>query len=346
MARKNEVKRVPVPLLCLTLICLLFTVPACSTAKKHIYRKSRVLMNTVVTITVVTDAENTADKAIEDAFLKIEDIEKKVNFHSPASDIALINKSAGITEVKVSPDTITLVNNALFVSEKTRGAFDITIGPVMQLYNFFTQQKPEDLTLNNTLPLVNYRDVLININNSTVHLRKRGMLIDPGGIAKGYAADRATETLRQQGIVSGIVAIAGDIRAFGTKPDGKPWKVGIRNPRAKGPEDDIMATMELTDAAISTSGDYERFFISNGKRYHHILSPKTGRPADLCRSVTVIAPEGYLADSFSTGIFILGPEKGLELLETLGYHGVIVDNEGKIHMTPDLRGKIEFQRNS
>jgi len=340
------VKRVSVPLLCITLICLLFTVPACSPEKNHIFRKNRVLMNTVVTITVVTATENAADRAIENAFLKIEDIEKKVNFHSPASDIALINKSAGIAEVKVSPDTITLLDNALFVSEKTQGAFDITIGPVTRLYNFFTQQKPEDLTLNNTLPLVNYRDVLIDKNNSTAYLRNRGMLIDPGGIAKGYAADRAVEILRQQGIVSGIVAIAGDIRAFGMKPDGKPWKVGIRNPRAKGTEDDIMATTELTNAAISTSGDYERFFISNGKRYHHILSPKTGRPADRCRSVTVIAPEGYLADSFSTGIFILGPEKGIKLLETLGYHGVIVDSEGKIHMTPDLRGKIEFQRNS
>jgi FAD:protein FMN transferase len=303
-------------------------------------------MNTVVTITVVTTAENVADKAIEDAFLTIDDIEKKFNFYSPASDIALINKAAGIAEVKVSSDTITLLDKALFVSEKTRGAFDITIGPVTRLYNFFTQQKPIDFTLEKTLPLVNYRDILINKNNSTAHLRKPGMLLDPGGIAKGYAADKAVETLRQQGIVSGIVAIAGDIRAFGMKPDGKPWKVGVRNPRAKGPGDDIMATMELTDSAISTSGDYERFFISNGKRYHHILSPKTGRPADQCRSVTVIAPEGYLADSFSTGIFILGPEKGITLLETLGYNGVIVDSTGKIHMTPNLRGKIEFQGNS
>jgi thiamine biosynthesis lipoprotein len=345
MQRECNVKRITCFLVSFALFCLLCTVPACSSKKDHIYRKSRMLMNTIVTITVVASSERTAENAIEDAFLTIADIEKRTDFYAPESEITSINKSAGVSDGKVSPDILSLIGKALSVSEKTEGAFDITTGPVTLLYDFHTKQKPEDDALTKTLPLVNSRNVVINKKDSTVYLRKPGMMIDPGGISKGYAADRATDVLKQQGISSGIVAIAGDIRAFGLKPDGRPWKIGIRNSRATGPEDDIMATLELTDAAVSTSGDYERFFINDGIRYHHILSPMTGRPAGMCRSVTVIAPEGFLADSFSTGIFILGPENGLRTLETSGYGGIIVDNQGKMHITPDLRGKIEFQRN-
>ncbi|MDO8746306.1 MAG: FAD:protein FMN transferase, partial [Thermodesulfovibrionales bacterium] len=150
------------------------------------------------------------------------------------------------------------------------------------------------------------------------------------------------DVLKKEGIKSGLVAIAGDIKAFGLKPDLKPWKVGIRNPRAENKEDEIMATIEMTDMAISTSGDYERYFIIDGKRYHHILNPKTGYPVDECRSVSIIAKDGSVTDPFSTGIFIFGAEKGIKLLEEVGIDGIIVDKNGKIHTTPNLRGKVEI----
>jgi thiamine biosynthesis lipoprotein len=172
------------------------------------------------------------------------------------------------------------------------------------------------------------------------------MLIDPGGIAKGYAADKAVETLKKNGITSGLVAVAGDIRTFGLKPDRRPWKIGIRNPRARDNEDDVMATVELSGKAISTSGDYERFFMQDGKRYHHILSPKTGRPAPECRSVSVITRDAAFTDAFATGVFVLGPAEGMKVLEKAGFDGLIVDSMGKILLTPGLREKIEFKKTS
>lgn len=181
------------------------------------------------------------------------------------------------------------------------------------------------------------------------------MYIDLGGISKGYAADKAVDTLKINGIHSGLVSVAGDIKAFGLKPDGIPWKIGIRNPRnvdninvprAKGQEDDIMATLELRDMAISTSGDYERYFISDGKRFHHLINPRTGYPAMGCQSVSIITKEGAFTDAFATGIFILGPEKGIKTLENMGFDGIIVDSQGTVHSTPHIRGKVEFKRSS
>jgi thiamine biosynthesis lipoprotein len=314
-------------------------------------------MDTLVTITVVSNSQDSAEKAIDSAFSEIEKLEKLTNFFSSESEVSLINKNAGISGVKVSPDILDIVEKALLVSEKTRGAFDVTIGPVMTIYDFYKKIRPEQDTIKKNLPLVNYRGLIIDKNKSTVFLRKKGMLIDLGGIAKGYAADKAVETLKRNGIHSGLVSVAGDIKAFGLKPDKRPWKIGIRSPRIptnpslvkedkEGFSDDIMATIELRDMAISTSGDYERFFILGGKKYHHLLSPKTGYPAEGCQSVSVITKNGVFTDAFATGVFILGPERGMKVLEKMGFDGVIVDSQGKVHITPNIRGKIEFKRSA
>jgi thiamine biosynthesis lipoprotein len=347
-----------------TVLCLLLLtfLSACAPYKEKIYRKSKILMDTLVTITVVSNSQDSAEKAIDSAFSEIEKLEKLTNFFSSESEVSLINKNAGISGVKVSPDILDILEKALLVSEKTRGAFDVTIGPVMTLYDFYKKIRPEQGAIKKNLPLVNYRELIINKNKSTVFLRKKGMLIDLGGIAKGYAADKAVETLKINGIHSGLVSVAGDIEAFGLKPDKRPWKIGIRSPRIpttpplprggkrgvkgdkEGFSDDIMATIELRDMAISTSGDYERFFILDGKRYHHLLSPKTGYPAEGCQSVSVITKNGVFTDAFATGVFILGPERGMKVLEKMGFDGVIVDSQGKVHITPNIRGKIEFKR--
>lgn len=303
-------------------------------------------MDTLVTITVASGSKDKAEKAIDKAFLEIEKLEKLSNFFSPDSEITRINKSAGISEVKVSSDILDLLNKALYVSENTGGAFDVTIGPLISLYDFHENIHPEQSAIKKNIALVNYKGLLIDRDKSTVFLRKNGMLVDPGGIAKGYAADRVVDVLKQNGISSGIVAVAGDIKTFGHKPDGRPWKIGIRHPRAKDGEDDIMATIELSDMAISTSGDYERFFVSEGIRYHHLLSPKTGHPVRECRSVTVITKEGASADAFATGVFVLGPEEGMKVLKKMRFEGVIVDSGGNLHTTPGIRGKIEFKKSS
>jgi thiamine biosynthesis lipoprotein len=168
------------------------------------------------------------------------------------------------------------------------------------------------------------------------------MLIDPGGIMKGYAAGRAAGVLKKHGIGSGIVAVAGDIMAFGQKPDGSPWRVGIRDPGAQE-QDRLIATLELRDTSISTSGNYERFFILNGRRFHHLISPKTGYPAEGCQSVSIITTEGALADAFATGIFILGPEKGMKVLEEIGLEGIIIDRKGILNTTPGIRERLELK---
>jgi thiamine biosynthesis lipoprotein len=319
---------------------------ACTPQKENIYKKSKILMDTFVTITVVSNSKNSADKAIDTAFSEIERLEKLSNFFSSESEVSRINKNPGISGVRVSPDILDMLNKAIMVSEKTEGAFDVTIGPVISLYDFHKKIKPEESAVKKNLSLVNYRELIIDRNKSAAFLKKRGMLIDLGGIAKGYAADKAVEALKRNRINSGLVSVAGDIKAFGLKPDGKPWKIGIRNPRSKSKEDDVMATIELSDMAISTSGDYERCFILDGKRYHHLLSPKTGYPAEGCQSVSVITKECAFTDAFATGVFILGPEKGLKVFEKMGFDGIIVDSQGKVHTTPNIRGKFEFKRTS
>ncbi len=343
-SEKLIVYKIPNYCLIFTIFCLLFTAVSCSPNKERIFKKDRILMDTLVAITVVSDSKDNAEKAIDAAFSEIEYLEKLSNHYSPDSEITRINRNAGISEVKVSYDILKLLEKALYVSENTEGAFDVTMGPVIALYDFHKKIRPDDGMIKKTLSLVNYRDIIINRDRSTVLLKRKGMLIDLGGIAKGYAADKAAETLKKNRVRSGLVAVAGDIKAFGLKPDGKPWKIGIRNPESGDKEDDIMATIELKDMAISTSGDYERFFISGGKRYHHLLDPKTGLSAQECRSVSIITKEGAFTDAFATGIFILGPEQGVKVLDKLGFEGMIIDSQGKSHLTQGIRKKIEFKR--
>ena len=325
------------------ILIIVLSLSACSPQKDNIYQKSKVLMDTLVIITVASSSESGAEIATNAAFAEIERLEGLLDFYSPESQISLINRNAGVSGVQVSHDVIELIDKALYVSEKTDGAFDVTIGPLTSLYDFHKHVRPDDKTIRKNLALINYRDLLLDNAGYTVYLKRKGMLIDTGGIAKGYAADRAVETLKKQGIQAGIVAVAGDIRTFGLKPDGKPWKIGIRNPNATNDKDEIFATVQLTDMAISTSGDYERFFFANNKRIHHLLNPKTGYPSEACRSVSVIAKEGVFTDAFATGAFILGPVKGMKVLEGMGFGGIIMDNEGKTRLTPNMRGKVEFQ---
>ena len=231
----------------------------------------------------------------------------------------------------------------MYVSENTEGGFDITVGPLVRLWDFQKKTIPDRTTVKEKLKLVGYKNIVIDKKASTVFLKTKGIQIDLGGIIKGYAADKAVEVLKQQGIRAGIVAVAGDIKTFGIRPDGGLWKVGIQNPRQQTDKDEIMATVGLSDTAISTSGDYQKFFIKNGRIYHHLLNPKTGYPDNECRSVTIIAKDAAFTDAFATGIFILGAQKGMDTLNRLGLDGIIVDKDGKIHLTQNLRGKVEFK---
>lgn len=315
--------------------------------QERIFRKSLILMDTLTTITVVADSEKKAESGIDAAFLEIKKLEKLISFWDPESEISSVNKNAGVLPVKVSPQTLDLIQYALYISEKTDGAFDPTIGPVIRQWDFKKQKKPAPAKLGEALKLVNYREMKIDGKNSTAYLAKKGMSFDTGGIAKGYAADLAEKVLKSKGIKAGLIAIAGDIKGFGRKPDGKGWIVAIRNPReSKGNE--LLAKIELLDEAISTSGDYERYFFEDGKRFHHILNPETGYPARGIQSVSIVAPKGVSTDGFSTGIFIMGPEKGTKKMKELGLDGIIVEdiegNKGKLYITDKIRPRVQVLR--
>lgn len=302
-------------------------------------------MDTYVTITVVSTSKDRAEKASKDAFSTLERFGDLINFFSAGSELSRINRNSGVAPVKVSPLTLDVVKQSLYVARQSGGAFDPTIGPEIRMWDFHKKIKPTDAAIKKKLPLVGYRNVIVDSKDSTVFLKKKGMMLDLGGIAKGYGADLAVEALKRDGIRAGIVAVAGDIKTFGLKPDGSPWNIGIENPRKKNASDEIMATVRLSDKAISTSGDYQRYFILRGRRYHHLLNPKTGYPAMYCRSVSVIADKGVFTDSFATAVFIMGPEKGMKLLKKLGMDGVIVDAEGHLHITPGLKGKLTIETN-
>jgi len=324
-------------ILILTLIGIL-ALPCLAEAKT--YKKSTVVMDTVATITVEADSSEKAESAIDAAFNEIRRLEVLLSFWTDNSEIAAIYNNGGVKPVKVSPETLEVVKRALYISEKTGGAFDPTIGPVMRLWDFKKKIMPTKAQIKAKVGLVDYRKVGVNYMKSTVFLKTKGMSFDTGGIAKGFAADKAAEVLKREGIESGIVAIAGDIRCFGPKT----WNIGIKNPRTTNNKNYLLAAVKLQNKAISTSGDYERYFIKDGVWYHHLLDPRTGMPARGIRSISVIADEAVLTDGFATGIFVMGPEKGAKLLEELGLDAVIVLDDGKVLVTKGLRGKIEFNK--
>lgn len=332
-------RRLKSPLIFLA-AALLIAAPSCTKKQERLFRKSSIIMTTLVSITVSADSDSRAEEAIDRAMKELRELETLLSFWTEDSEIAAINRNAGVGPVKVSPITLDVIEKSLYISEKTGGAFDPTIGPLIRLWDFREKKRPSEEDIRRNLGLVDYREMKIDKARSTAFLGRRDMSFDTGGIAKGYAADKAVEVLKKNGIRAGLVSIAGDIRAFGLKPDGEPWRIGIRDPR--GGRSDVMATLGLADEAVSTSGDYERFFIQDGVKYHHLLDPKTGQPARGCRSVTVLAKEAVLTDGLSTGVFVMGPEKGMRLIEEMGLEGVIVEAGGGIHLSTGLKDRLEW----
>jgi thiamine biosynthesis lipoprotein len=315
------------------------------------FKESRVLMDTFCTITVVSPSEEKAKEAIEAGFNEIKMLDKYLNNFSPDSEISAVSRSAGIKPVRVSKETFDLMEKTISISDITNGAFDPTIAPVLKLWKFSGRPAnpsiPPGDAIKSALKLVDYRKIKVNKKTSEIYLEEKGMELDLGGIAKGYAADKAVEAIKAKDIKAALVSIAGDIRGYGLSTTGKAWKVGIQDPRPENPNsekpwEDIFLTLYLKDSAISTAGDYQRFLIKNGKRYHHIIDPVTGYPSESgLISVSVVAPEGYIADGADTAILILGAEKGMQLLNSKGLDGILVDSQKRVYITKKLKDRIE-----
>lgn len=300
-------------------------------------------MYTVVSITVVSRSEDQAQKAINASFDELDRLAALLNFYSDTSEISMINRQAGEKPVKVSRDTLDIIEKAVYVSEMTDGAFDITVGPLVKLWDIQKKIIPDKESIKEKLKLVGYKNIVIDKTASTVFIKQKGAQIDLGGIIKGYAVDKVVAVLHKNGITSGVVAVGGEIRLLGMKPDGTSWEVGVQNPRPKDSDDQVFATLQLSNKALSTSGDYIRYFEKNGVRYHHLLDPKTGYPSPQCGSATIIADDNTTTDGFSK-LFILGPEKGLAVAKKLGFDVLFIDCKGKVVMSDGLKDKIRLAK--
>jgi thiamine biosynthesis lipoprotein len=298
-------------------------------------------MGTLVSITAVASTDQAANRAIDAAFTEVKRLEQLLSTWIPESELSRVNASAGKTPVPVGPETLTVVQRAMQAAEMTGGGFNIAIGPAVDAWRVTEGQRvPTESELEALRPLVDLQAVHVDVQERTIFLEKAGMRIDVGGIGKGYAADQAVDVLRSAGAVAGVVALSGDIKTFGRLPGGKMFPVGIQHPRQ---DKAVLAWIDLQDEAISTAGDYERFFERDGVRYHHILDPRTLQPARSCQSVTVIAREGVWADGLDTGIFVMGPERGMELVEQLAdVEAIIVDAEGRLLVSSGLKQRIRL----
>ena len=300
-------------------------------------------MGSTLTLTAWTADEPGAKAAFDEVFDEFTRLEKLLSTWIAGSDVSRINHAAGIEAVQTGAEVREVLTTARQISEWTGGKFDVTFGALSGLWKFDHDQDnsiPDRQAVLARLPLVDYRAIQINDAAGTVFLSRKGMSIHLGGIGKGYAVDRAISILRLRGLRDFMVQSGGDIYVSGMK-DGRPWRLGIQDPR--GAENRSFAEFDLSDGTFSTSGDYERSFLKDGRRYHHILDPATGEPARGTRSVTIVARGAVLADGLSTGVFVLGPAAGLALIEKLpDVEGVIVSDANEVLISSGLRDKVRI----
>jgi thiamine biosynthesis lipoprotein len=258
------------------------------------------------------------------------------------SEVSHINSNAGRRSVRVSLETFLVIKEALKTSSLSGGAFDITFESLHGLWKFdedLEPTPPSEEAVAALLPLVNFHHVVMRPDDLSVELDSPNVRIGLGGIAKGYAVDMASSLLDRAGVKSFFIQAGGDLFTRGRKPDGSEWVAGIRDPR--GSRETYFAALQVSDHAFSTAGDYERAYIFKGERFHHIMDPRTGFPARACRSVTIWAPTALQADAIDDAVFVLGPQKGMELVESLdGVGAVIVDAKNNLWISDRLRGKV------
>ena len=288
------------------------------------------------------DAER-AGAVLERALDEIARVEAIVSEWQPHTDVSRVNEAAGGDPVVVGPETLRLLRIGQEVSGWSEGAFDLTWAALRGLYRFDPNEPPAVPTqreIDARRNLVDYRGVAINVDKRTIRLAKPGMAIGVGGIAKGYALDRVGEMLKSEGYPNYLLFAGGQVQVHGSR-GARPWRIGIKHPRD---EQNHIGFFELYEGSVSTSGDYEHYFLVGSDRYHHIIDPATGRPANRSVAVTLITSQGAYADALSTACFVLGPARCLAFLARVKGHpqALIIDPELRIHMTPGLKDKVVF----
>lgn len=317
--------------------------PAAGSHDAHVVAKSALAMGSSLTLMAWTADEDAANRVFEQVFAEFDRLDALMSVWRENSDVLRINAAAGKAPVKVSPETIEALTIARQVSEWTHGKFDVTFGALSEVWKFDQDQDdtvPTQAQIAARLPLIDYRRLVVDENAGTAFLERAGMRVHLGGIGKGYAVDRAVAMMKAAGLKDFSIQAGGDLYVAGRRGD-RPWRLGIADPRA--PDGQIFARVELSDSTFSTSGDYERFFVKDGVRYHHILDPATGQPARLSRSVTIASTRAVIADGLSTGVFLLGPDEGMALIEKIpDVEGVIVGADNQVRISSGLQGKVEI----
>jgi FAD:protein FMN transferase len=312
---------------------------ACNGGDDQPTRRTQLIMGTLVEITVSHSDPDIIQTATTQAFDEMKRIEQLMSTYLPDSEISRINRAAGKNAIPVSPEVEEVIREGIYWSEQSGGTFDITVQPLVQLWDFNGEKEiiPSENTIRKTASLVNYRN--IEIKGHTVRLKRRGMAINVGGLAKGYAVDRAISILRGR-VPNGIVNAGGDLFAFGQKNKDTPWNIGLQHPRKP---QELLASFAVKNQAIATSGDYQRYFIKDGVRYHHIFDPQTGRPVRLMISATIITTEVMDADALATAVFVMGPDKGIEWVDAMeNVEAMVVLEDGSIRYSKSFRKQPQF----
>ena len=305
---------------------------------KQVYHKSLKLMGNRFQLSAVSETEEYAMGAIDAGIREIRRIEKLLTTYSEDSETALINRNAGIKPIMITQETFELIQRSKKISEITQGAFDITYGSVdKRLWNFDStmNELPDAKIAAQMVRLINYRNILMNRTDFSVMLKEKGMRIGFGGIGKGYAAERAKLVMKKSGIESGLVNASGDMTTWGLQPNSEPWTIGIADPNTK---DKIFSYMNITDMAVATSGNYEKFIMVNGNRYSHTISPKTGLPIRGIKSVTIISPNAEIADAMATPVMIMGIQAGLNMINQIkNLEAVVIDDADTVFTSKNIR---------
>ncbi|HEY2380525.1 MAG TPA: FAD:protein FMN transferase [Terriglobia bacterium] len=329
-------------------LAFLFLLAACTKTPSppkpaaHLVERTFASMGTELHLQAWTADEAGANAAFEAVFNEMNRLEGLLSNWLKTSDVEQLNAAAGLHPVRVAPELREVLRSAHQLSELTEGKFDITWGALSDLWKFDYQNKddtiPAPAEIARKRKLIDYRKVVVDDAAGTAFIEGKGMTVNLGGIGKGYAVDRASDILKRRGFHDFIVQFGGDMYAAGLE-DNHMWRLGIQDPR--GPQNQIFAQIDLSDSTFSTSGDYARSFVRNGRRYHHIIDPATGEPAMGCRSVTIVANSATMADGLSKGVFILGPEAGMALVQrTPGVDAVIVSSKNEVLVSPGIKGRL------
>jgi thiamine biosynthesis lipoprotein len=310
------------------------------------YSREEAIMGTSVRVELWSDDADAARADMSAVMDEMRRIDETMSPYKPDSELSRINREAAQKPVPISQEMYDLIAHSIEFSKLSDGAFDITFSSVGYMYNYREHVKPTDEQIAKALPGISYRHLQLDPKARTIHYDRPGVRIDLGGIAKGYAVDNCIAILKARGITNAIVTAGGDTRLLGDKR-GRPWNVGIRDPRRRG---EVVAVLPLADTAISTSGDYERYFEEDGVRYHHIINPKTGKSAKGVRSVTVIAPNGLTTEGLTKSVFVKGPKEGMRFIESLksvetmkNVEAIVIDDSGKMLYSPGLRQAVRVE---